>query len=103
MRTQAASGLRGDVKARLRFLTQSPQETLGPAIPIDVRRIEEIDSELQSPLQGRHGLFIINSAPCPAHGPGAEADLGHLPAASAEFPVFHEHLPSQATICILSN
>ena len=60
---------------------------LGLAAPVHVRGVEEVDPELEGPVDAGRGRIVLDRS---AVGqPRAEADLGHAQAACPQMPVAH--------------
>src|SRR6185369_2398035 len=68
-------------------LESPPSHLLGRAAPVDVRRVEEVDAELEGAMDAGGRALVLDGAP--VGEPRAERDLRDLDAEVAELPVAH--------------
>ena len=89
VRIRAAPDLGGYPKRIATLAPQASQESFAVPVAIDVRRVEEVDAQIQRAMQAAHGLGIIHLTPGATDGPGAETDAGNFEAGSTECFVLH--------------
>jgi hypothetical protein len=94
VRTRAAPDLGGYPERITALAAQASQESFAVAVAIDVRRVEEVDAEIQRAMQAAHCFGIIHLTPGAADGPGTETDAGDLEAGSTECFVLHGWHPT---------
>ena len=85
---EASSGFGGDEDLLVRtVLEEASDQLLAPPVTVDVSRVEEVDPEVDRPVQGGVGVVFGDGPPLATQGPGAEADLRDAHPRLAKVPV----------------
>jgi hypothetical protein len=58
-------------------------------VTVDVRGIEEIDTEVERAMQRREAFVIVDFAPGAADGPAAHADGGNIESSPPQESILH--------------
>ncbi len=85
-------GLGGDERlaAQAVAVERLADDAFGNTEPIDRRRVDEVDAQVQGGADGSDGLDLVGAAPHPAaDGPGAEPDARTLQFRTAQIDAFH--------------
>ena len=72
------------------FPEHAAHDPLAAAVAVTGGGVDEVDAQVQGPVQGPDRVLVALAAPGAADRPGAEADLGHLQSGGAELPVLHD-------------
>src|SRR5215204_5074618 len=95
--------LGGDVDGLVPLPQYLPHEPLAVPLPVCQGRVYEVESKVDSPVQGPERLFVLRAEPGVAgNTPGAVADFGYFQARSAERSVVHAASISAACLIILN-
>ena len=89
VRREASSGFRGDHDRFPSLPLQPSDEALAVAVTVDVRRVDEVDAEIDGLVQGRHRFLVVDRSPRAANGPRAKPGRRHLPPGPSQLAILH--------------